>query len=342
MKIAITGGAGFIGSNFVHLMLEQHPEYELVVIDKLTYAGNLANLDQAFARPNFSFVRIDVCDPAIIDVVSGCDAVVHFAAESHVDRSIENAAAFVRTNVDGTWNLLDACRRSRVPRYIQVSTDEVYGSLGPDGLFTEQSPITPNSPYAATKASADLLVMAFVATHGFPAIVTRCSNNYGPYQFPEKFIPLMIAQAVAGEALPVYGDGQNVRDWIHVIDHCRAIDAVLHQGREGEVYNIGGECEMRNLEVAHRILAALDRPASLIRFVKDRPGHDRRYAISCEKIKREVGWSQAFSFESGLAETIQWYQQNPGWLSEIRSGEYQDYFDRHYTRREATFASVSA
>ncbi len=258
MKLLVTGGAGFIGSNFVHHALATHPEWKLVVLDKLTYAGNLKNLEPALQQGRCEFVQVDICDRAVLDAVRGCDAVIHFAAESHVDRSIEDAAAFVRTNVDGTHNLIQACREAGVPRFLHVSTDEVYGSLGEEGEFTEESPLQPNSPYAATKAASDLLVLAYVRTHKFAAVVTRCSNNYGPYQFPEKFIPLMIAQAMAGERLPVYGKGSNVRDWIHVNDHCMALDAVLQRGREGEVYNIGGGCEMRNLEVAKLILAALE------------------------------------------------------------------------------------
>ncbi len=333
----ITGGAGFIGSNFVHHMLEQHPGYEIVVVDKLTYAGNLRNLNGAWENPQFQFVRLDVCDPAVVEVLQGCDVVVHFAAESHVDRSIENASPFLRTNVEGTWQLLEASRRVRVGRFIQVSTDEVYGSLGPQGRFTESSPLAPTSPYAASKAAADLLVLSYVRTYGFPAVITRCSNNYGPYQFPEKFIPLMIAQALANQPLPVYGDGQNVRDWIHVSDHCRALDLLLHQGREGEVYNVAGGHELRNIDVARRILAALNRPQNLIQFVSDRLGHDRRYAVDCEKLKKTLGWALQWDFDRGLAETIRWYQENREWLEETRTGEYREYFERHYSRREASF-----
>ena len=283
MKVVVTGGAGFIGSNFVLHMLEQHPGYGIIVVDKLTYAGNLGNLAAVLESPRLQFVRLDICDPAIAEVVRGCDVVVHFAAESHVDRSIEDASAFIRTNIEGTWKLVEACRKARVGRFLQVSTDEVYGSLGPTGQFTEFTPLAPNSPYAATKAAADLLVNAVVRTYGFPAITTRCSNNYGPRQFPEKFIPLMIAQALSGQALPIYGDGQNSRDWIHVEDHCRALDLILHCGKDTEVYNIGGECELRNIEVAHRILDALEKPRTLLRFVADRPGHDQIGRASCRE-----------------------------------------------------------
>jgi dTDP-glucose 4,6-dehydratase len=338
MKLLITGGAGFIGSNFVHQTLEKHPEWKLVVLDKLTYAGNLKNLEPAVQQGRCEFVQMDICDPGVVEQVRGCDAVIHFAAESHVDRSIEDAAAFVRTNVDGTHNVIQACRQAGVPRFLHVSTDEVYGSLGAEGQFSEDSPLQPNSPYAATKAASDLLVLAYVRTHKFPAMVTRCSNNYGPYQFPEKFIPLMIAQAMAGERLPVYGEGKNVRDWIHVSDHCHALDSVLQRGRVGEVYNIGGGTEMPNLELAKLILKLMERPESLIKFVTDRPGHDLRYAIDCQKIGRELAWVPDVSFVRGLAETVAWYRDNQEWLDDVRSGQYRDYFQKHYVRREQTFA----
>jgi dTDP-glucose 4,6-dehydratase len=338
MKFVVAGGAGFIGSNFVRLMLDEHQHYQVIVLDKLTYAGNLGNLKAVHKDPRFRFVQMDICQPEVGQVLEGADAVINFAAESHVDRSIEDASVFVRTNVEGTFRLLEACRRKRVPRYVQVSTDEVYGSLAPREKFHETTPLAPRSPYAATKASADLLVLAAAQTHGTPAIITRCSNNYGPYQFPEKFIPLMIAQALAGEPLPVYGDGTNVRDWIHVQDHCRALDAVVHRGRDGDVYNIGGECEMENVEVATRILDLVGRGRDLIRFVADRPGHDRRYAIDCEKLKSELGWRQQWSFEAGLADTVRWYCENYQWLDEVRSGAYRDYFARHYRDRERTLA----
>ena len=338
MKLLVTGGAGFIGSNFVHYTLTRHPEWKIVVLDKLTYAGNLKNLEPALQQGRCDFVQMDICDPAVLEQVRGCNAVVHFAAESHVDRSIEDASAFVRTNVDGTHNMVQACREARVPRFLHVSTDEVYGSLGEEGLFTELSPLQPNSPYAATKAASDLIVLAYVRTHKFPAVVTRCSNNYGPYQFPEKFIPLMIAQAMAGERLPVYGAGLNVRDWIHVNDHCSALDAVLQHGRDGEVYNVGGGCEMRNIEVAKLILRAVGRPEDLIEFVTDRPGHDLRYAIDCTKTSREFGWTPAVKFAEGLAQTITWYRENKQWLDEVRSGQYRNYFEKHYTQRAKTFA----
>jgi dTDP-glucose 4,6-dehydratase len=340
MRILLAGGAGFIGSNFVHYMLREHPDYEIVALDKLTYAGNLSNLKPAQKNPRFRFVQMDICDPETVAVMRGCDAVVNFAAETHVDRSIEDASVFVHSNVEGTHRLLEACRHSRVPRFLQISTDEVYGSLGPEGKFHETSPLAPRSPYAATKAAADLLILAAVHTHDAPAIITRCSNNYGPYQFPEKFIPLMITQALAGEPLPVYGDGKNVRNWIHVSDHCRALDLVLHKGREGETYNIGGECEMENLEVARRILDLLGRPPALIRFVADRPGHDRRYAMNFDKLKSELGWRPRWGFDAGLADTICWYQENAAWLEKVCSGAYREYFARHYRDRDALLERV--
>lgn len=342
MKLLITGGAGFIGSNFVHYVLAQHADWRVVVLDKLTYAGNLRNLASVAEDPRFQFTRLDVCDPAVAEVVRGCDAVVHFAAESHVDRSIEDATPFVRTNVEGSWRLVEACRKARVKRFIHVSTDEVYGSLGPQGCFTETSPLNPTSPYAASKAASDVLVLSAVKTHGFPAIITRCTNNYGPYQFPEKFIPLMISQALAGESLPVYGDGKNIRDWIHVEDHCRALELILQRGVEGEIYNVGGGSELENIVVARKVLKQLGRPESALKFVADRPAHDRRYALNCTKLKNALGWEPRWKFEDGLTDTIRWYQQSAEWLRETRSGEYLTYFERHYTRREETFAAAVA
>lgn len=341
MKILITGGAGFIGSNFVHYVLKNYPENRVVVVDKLTYAGNLKNLDAVAGDPRFEFVRLDICDPSVRDVLPGCDAVVHFAAESHVDRSIEDASPFMRTNVEGSWSLVEQCRAARVARFLHVSTDEVYGSLGPQGSFSESSPVAPTSPYAASKAASDLVVLAAVRTHRFPAIVTRCTNNYGPYQFPEKFIPLMISRALAGQPLPVYGDGRNVRDWIHVEDHCRALDLVLRSGREGEVYNIGGNCELENLTVVRKILTAFGRPETLLEFVTDRLAHDRRYALDCAKLCQELGWSPAWDFDRGLTETIAWYRGNEAWLQQILSGEYQKYFERHYVLRDQTFSTAA-
>jgi dTDP-glucose 4,6-dehydratase len=337
MKTLVTGGAGFIGSNLVHQLLLNHPADQVIVVDKLSYAGNMRNLDSVLQDPRLEFARLDICDPAVIDVLKGCDVVIHCAAESHVDRSIEDASPFMRTNVEGTWRMVDAARRGGVDRFIHVSTDEVYGSLGPEGRFRETSPLDPTSPYAASKAASDLLVLSAVKTYGFPAIITRCTNNYGPFQFPEKFIPLMIAQALAGQALPVYGDGRNIRDWIHVSDHCRALDLILRKGKEGEVYNIGGGCELENINVVRSILRALDQPDTLIEFVTDRPAHDRRYALDCAKLKNELGWEPSWRFDRGLSETIRWYRDNAAWLAETRSGEYRNYFERHYLRRQETF-----
>jgi len=339
MKLLITGGAGFIGSNFAHYVLAHHANWQVTVLDKLTYAGNLRNFAGAVTNPRFHFIRLDVCDAAVVESLGGCDAVVHFAAESHVDRSIEDGTPFVRTNVEGTWRLVEACRKAGVGRFLHVSTDEVYGSLGPEGSFNETSPLQPTSPYAASKAASDVLVLSAVKTHGFPAIVTRCTNNYGPYQFPEKFIPLMISQAFAGESLPIYGDGRNIRDWIHVEDHCRALDLILRTGRDGEIYNVGGGSELENIVVARKILQLLGRPESSLKFVADRLAHDRRYALDCTKLKNSLGWEPRWNFEDGLKDTIRWYQQNPDWLKETRSGEYQNYFERHYVRREQTFAA---
>jgi len=336
VRIVIAGGAGFIGSHFVRHMLAEHPSDHVTAVDKLTYAGNLSNLKDVRSNPRFRFVHMDICDPEVNDLVRDADVVLNLAAESHVDRSIEDASVFVSSNVVGTFRLLDACRRQGVGRFIQVSTDEVYGSLGPEGKFDENSPVSPNSPYAATKAAADLVVLAAIRTHTVPAIITRSSNNYGPFQFPEKFIPLMIAQAMAGQPLPVYGDGMNIRDWLHVEDHCKALDAVVHRGREGEIYNIGGEFEIENLEVAWRILDLLGKPRRLVQFISDRPGHDRRYAMNCDKIKSELGWRQRWSFDTGLPDTIRWYRENREWLNEMRSGAYREYFARHYEDRERT------
>jgi dTDP-glucose 4,6-dehydratase len=340
MKLLVTGGAGFIGSNFVHHVLRESLADRIVVVDKLTYAGNLRNLETALQDSRVSFIRMDIADPEIVDAVSGCDAVVHFAAESHVDRSIEDATPFVRTNIEGTWRLVESCR-GRVSRFVHVSTDEVYGSLGPEGRSTESAPLLPTSPYAASKAASDLMVLAAVRTHRFPAVITRCTNNYGPFQFPEKFIPLMIAQALADEPLPVYGDGKNIRDWIHVSDHCRALGLVLRKGKDGEIYNIGGDCELENIEVVRTILTTLGRSENLLRFVADRPAHDRRYALDFTKLKEELGWEPVYRFSAGLAETIRWYQENASWLEETRSGEYRNYFERHYVRREETFTAPS-
>jgi len=335
-SILVTGGAGFIGSNFVHLLMRERPAWQVVNLDLLTYAGNLDNLSELEGQPSYAFVQGDIGEPADVkrafERCSGPVSLVHFAAESHVDRSIQSGLPFVRTNVLGTQVLLDECRARGVERFLHVSTDEVYGSLGSSGHFTEETPLAPNSPYSASKAASDLLVRAAFHTHGFPGLITRCSNNYGPYQFPEKLIPLMIANAAEDKELPVYGDGQNVRDWLYVEDHCEALLAVLERGKPGEVYNIGGNNEFPNLAIVRMILAALKKPESLIRFVKDRPGHDRRYAIDAGKMRRELGWEPRFAFEQALPRTIRWYQSQPLWLQRVRSGAYREYYERQYGR----------
>jgi dTDP-glucose 4,6-dehydratase len=348
MKILVTGGAGFIGSNFVRYLLTSVDigrRISICNLDKLTYAGNLENLVDLESDPRYAFVKGDICNPLDVDrafdVCDGqVDAVVHFAAESHVDRSIEDPATFLRTNVLGTQVMLDAAKRHCVNKFIQISTDEVYGSLGDDGTFCEISPIAPNSPYAASKASADMLVRAYGKTYGLPVCITRCSNNYGPYQFPEKLIPLMISNALEERPLPVYGDGRNVRDWIHVEDHCSGIFSVIMYGQPGEVYNLGGEAEMTNLDVVKEILEIIGKPEDLIRFVPDRPGHDLRYAMNIDKAKKELGWSPRWSFADGLKATVQWYLDNPGWIDRVRSGAYRDYYQKMYEDRESWVRKV--
>lgn len=334
-RVLVTGGAGFIGSNFIRYMLQEHPEYTIINYDALTYAGNLENLADIENNPNYSFIKGDIRDKELVDrtLSAGIDFVVNFAAESHVDRSIEGPEIFVLTNILGTQVLLDAARKHGTAKFLQVSTDEVYGSLGPTGYFTEETPLAPSSPYSASKTSADLLVAAYHHTFGLPVNITRCSNNYGPYQFPEKLIPLMIGNALEDQALPVYGDGLNVRDWLHVRDHCRAIDVVLHRGKDGEVYNIGGNNERANIEIVKLILRELGKPESLIVYVKDRPGHDRRYAIDSTKIQRELGWTPEYTFERGIKETIRWYLDNRDWMAKVKSGDYQDYYRRMYGDR---------
>jgi dTDP-glucose 4,6-dehydratase len=336
MNLLVTGGAGFIGSNFIHYVLDSHPTYRVVNLDKLTYAGNLENLKDVEGNPRHTFVQGDICDVELVRSLfeqRAFDAVVHFAAESHVDRSIVGAAEFVRTNVMGTNVLLEMAKAYQLKKFVQISTDEVYGSLGKDGKFREDTPLHPNSPYAASKASADLLAFSYQHTFGLPIVVTRCSNNYGPYQFPEKLIPLMIANAMNDKPLPVYGDGANVRDWIHVLDHCSAIDAVLHKGVPGEAYNIGGNSEQKNIDVVKTILSTLGKPESLITYVKDRPGHDRRYAIDAGKISKELGWEPRHTFEAGIAQTILWYRENVSWWQRILSGEYKEYYRKMYEGR---------
>lgn len=339
MKILVTGGAGFIGGNFVHYMVNKYPDYDIVNLDLLTYAGNLETCKPVEDKPNYKFVKGDIADRSFIyDLFEKekFDIVVNFAAESHVDRSIEDPGIFVQTNVLGTTVLLDASKEYGVKRYHQVSTDEVYGDLPldrPDLFFTEDTPLHTSSPYSSSKASADLFVLAYYRTFGLPVTISRCSNNYGPYHFPEKLIPLIISRALADEELPVYGDGANVRDWLHVYDHCVAIDLIIHNGKVGEVYNVGGHNERSNLEVVKTILKALDKPESLIKYVKDRPGHDMRYAIDPKKLETELGWKPKYTFDTGIQQTIQWYLDNKEWWENIISGEYRNYFAEMYKDR---------
>ncbi|HON91596.1 MAG TPA: dTDP-glucose 4,6-dehydratase [Sedimentisphaerales bacterium] len=335
-SILVTGGAGFIGSNFVRMVLLEHPEIHVVNLDKLTYAGNLQNLADVQDFSQYTFVHGDICDGPLVErllVEHQIDTIVNFAAESHVDRSITGPKIFIDTNVTGTLTLLQAARDKGLERFLQVSTDEVYGSLGSEGKFTEQTPLSPNSPYSASKASADHLVCAFGHTFGLRYNITRCSNNYGPYQFPEKLIPLMIHNALHDKELPVYGDGRQIRDWLYVYDHCTAIWRVLQRATPGEIYNIGGCNEKTNLEVVEIILARLHKPRTLIRHVKDRPGHDRRYAIDAGKIITQLDWRPSVTFEQGIARTIDWYLNNGQWLAGVVSGEYQRYYERMYAGR---------
>lgn len=318
MKILVTGGAGFIGSCFIRHMLHNHPDYKIVNLDALTYAGNLENLYDVKDNPNYEFIHGDICDKKLVpQIVSGVDAIVNFAAESHVDRSITGPEVFIETNIKGTLNLLQAAKEFHIERYLQVSTDEVYGSLGKDGYFTEKTPLAPNSPYSASKASADMLVRAYYETYGLPTLITRCSNNYGPYQYPEKLIPFFISRLLKDEKVPVYGDGMNVRDWIYVYDHCAAIDAVLHKGTPGQTYNVGGHNEKTNLEITKLILDAMNKDESFIEHVEDRLGHDKRYAICNDKITGELGWEPSVSFEEGILLTIDWYLNNQKWIKSI-------------------------
>jgi dTDP-glucose 4,6-dehydratase len=338
MKVLVTGGAGFIGSNFIRYFISTYPEYEILNIDKLTYAGNLENLKDIEHLPNYRYIKGDICDRPLLDSLN-FDAIVNFAAESHVDRSILDSFPFLQTNVIGTQNLFEAARKKQC-MILHVSTDEVYGSLQ-DGLFSEESPLMPNSPYAASKASADLLARAYYETYGLNVIITRCSNNYGPYQFPEKLIPLVLTNTIEGRDVPVYGDGKNVRDWIYVTDHCKAIDIVFHKGKTGEVYNIGCNNEMENIDLVKRLLIKIaektgkneEEVLKRITFVKDRPGHDRRYAIDTSMINRELGWKPEISFEKGITDTVEWYLSNRHWWSRIISGEYKSYYEIQYGGR---------
>ena len=335
-NILLTGGAGFIGSNFINYILDEHNDYNIINLDKLTYAGNLENLVTSERKKNYRFVKGDITNAELVNSLFqkyDINYVINFAAESHVDRSILDSEIFFRSNVLGTNVLLEAARKFNVEKFVQISTDEVYGSLGTEGLFTEDTPIHPNSPYSANKASADMMAMAFYHTYGLPVVITRCSNNYGPFQFPEKLIPLMIINSLNGKKLPVYGDGMNIRDWIYVIDHNKAIERVFEKGMIGEVYNIGASTEMPNIEIIKLILNKLGKSEDMIDFVKDRPGHDRRYAIDSSKIKNELGWEPLFSFEEAISKTIEWYIDNKNWWSRIISGDYQDYYETQYNQQ---------
>lgn len=341
MRILVTGGAGFIGSNFVRLLALEYPDYQITNLDKLTYAGNLENLEDCSGRSNYRFVKGDVCDGELVGkLVAESDAVVHFAAESHVDRSIEETTPVFETNIRGTFTLLERSRASKLNRFVHVSTDEVYGSI-PEGRWAaEDAPLSPASPYSAAKAASDMLVLAYARTYRLPALITRASNNYGPFQFPEKFIPLIISNALEDRPLPLYGDGLQMRDWIYVEDHCRALDLLLHRGEPGGIYNIGAGELRPNLEVARTVLGLLSKPESLINFVADRPAHDRRYALDCSKLQNRLGWKPRETFEQGIRKTVSWYVEHPEWVARVRGGAYREYYERHYTRREESLASI--
>src|SRR6267154_3245347 len=342
MKILVTGGAGFIGSNFIRLILHCRPDHAIVNFDKLTYAGNLANLHTVAHHPHYQFVKSDICDaPAVEAAMRSCDTVVHFAAESHVDRSIYEPAPVIQTNVTGTFILLEVARKVSVLRFVHVSTDEVYGDLPPDGFADENFPLQPSSPYSAPKAASDLLVRSYVRTYKFPAVITRSLNNYGPYQFPEKFVPLMITNAHSDKALPVYGDGKQQRDWLHVEDNCRGILLVLEKGKIGEVYNIGGLDLEENLTLVQRILNLTGKPESLVSYVQDRPGHDRRYALNCSKMETELGWRPTINLEDGLRRAIDWYKDNLQWVAGVRSCEYLSYYEKYYENRESSLRAIA-
>ena len=341
MKLFVTGGAGFIGSNFIRMVLRMGTAHSIVNFDKLTYAGNLANLASIAKEANYRFVKGDICDAeAVESAMTGCDAVVHFAAESHVDRSIYEPAPVIQTNVTGTFILLQIAKKIAVQRFVHVSTDEVYGDIAPAAFSDENFPLQPSSPYSASKASSDLLVRSYVRTYGFPAVVTRASNNYGPYQFPEKFLPLMITNLLEDKSLPIYGDGLQQRDWLHVEDHCRGIFAVLERGKIGEVYNIGGADIVDNLTMAQRLLQIMGKPESLLTSVKDRPGHDRRYALDCKKIEKDLGWKPQVPLDEGLRQTIDWYQKNSEWIAGVRAGEYRTYYDKYYENRDNSLQAL--
>ena len=342
MKILVTGGAGFIGSNFIRHVLALEKRYAVVNYDKLTYAGNLANLEAVSTHPNYTFVRGDVCDAAALEgAMRGCDAVVHFAAESHVDRSIYEPSPAIQTNITGTFVLLETLRKLSIPRLVHVSTDEVYGDIRPDQFADERFPLCPSSPYSASKAAADLLVLSYIRTYALPAMITRSSNNYGPYQFPEKLLPLMITNAFQDKPLPVYGDGKQQRDWLHVEDNCRGILTVLECGKFGEIYNIGGFNVLENISIVKNLLRLTRKPETLISYVKDRPGHDRRYALSCRKIETQLNWRPAISLNDGLQRTIDWYANNRKWLDDVREGEYRLYYQKYYDNREHSLQAIA-
>ncbi len=342
MNIFVTGGAGFIGSNFIRHVLSLSKGYGVANFDKLTYAGNLANLASVAAHPRYRFVKGDICDPvAVAEAMQGCEAIVHFAAESHVDRSIYDPAPVIETNVTGTFVLLQVARKLQVRRFLHISTDEVYGDL-PQGVTSDENfPLHPSSPYSASKASADLLVRSFVRTYGFPAVIIRASNNYGPYQFPEKFLPLMITNTLDDKPLPIYGDGRQERNWLYVEDSCRGVLAVLERGRIGEVYNIGSADIVENLEIARRLLRLLGKAESLVQYVADRPGHDRRYALDCSKIAAELGWQPLIPLDEGLQQTIDWYRNNADWVAAVRDGEYQAYYEKYYEHRDSSLQAIT-
>lgn len=342
MKIFVTGGAGFIGSNFIRYVLALGKNYSVINYDKLTYAGNLTNLEGVDAHPRYSFMIGDICNAASVEsAMRGCDVVVHFAAESHVDRSIYEPAPVIGTNVTGTFILLQVARKLGVQRFVHISTDEVYGEMLPGAFANEESQLQPSSPYSASKAGADLLVRSYVRTFDFPAVITRSSNNYGPYQFPEKFLPLMITNALEDKALPIYGDGKQQRDWLHVEDNCRGILAVLERGRIGEVYNIGGSDVEENLSMAKRLLRVMGKPETLLTYVQDRPGHDRRYALDCTKIEKGLAWKPQIALNDGLLETTAWYRKNNSWLARVRAGEYRSYYEKYYQNRDASLNAIS-
>jgi dTDP-glucose 4,6-dehydratase len=342
MKLFVTGGAGFIGSNFIRHVLHAKNKHAIVNYDKLTYAGNLGNLHAIAHHPDYQFVKGDICDPIAAEAaMRGCDAVVHFAAESHVDRSIYEPAPVIQTNVTGTFTLLEVARRLAVSRFVHISTDEVYGDIAPGAHASEDFPLQPSSPYSASKAASDLLVRSYVRTYKFPALITRSSNNYGPYQFPEKFLPLMITNALYDKPLPIYGDGKQQRDWLHVEDNCRGILAVLERGRIGEVYNIGGSHVEENLTMAQRLLRLTGKPERLLSYVADRPGHDRRYALNSSKMESELGWKPKISLEDGVRQTIEWYKDNSKWVSDVRAGEYLTYYEKYYDDREKSLKAIA-